>query len=555
MGLARTLAVALIGMEGQLVEVECDISTGLPGLSFTGLRDTLGDGVARPDPGRPAELRRRVAEPQDHRRTAAGRPAQGRLPLRSRGRHCSAGRGRPGSRGAGRGRGLDRRTGLDGRLRPVRGVLPSVLAARGRGVRHVVVAAANAAEAALVPASTCARRGPREIARVADGDGPALAARAARTACDRRAGARISPTSPDRSLPSGPSRSRRPAVTTCTCWGHRAQARRCWPSDCLACCPLLTIGLARGHRRALGRRPARRAARLIRRPPLQAPHHTASMAALVGGGSHLARPGAISLAHHGVLFLDEAPLFRRRRWTRCASRWSPGRRAARAAEGRCATPPGSSSSSPPTRARAGPAARCTCAPQARRRHHQRLSGPLMDRLDLRVPGRTGRSRPTCSTSPRSARPRRGRRTRVRRAGRSGRAMARHALAAQRGVPGSTLRKARWRCRRRGLRPAQDTWSEAAQRAWFRSGASPRVDVRRPRRPRDARCGGRRRSAVLPGRRHRGVRGMTGSEGGVPCPTTSCSRGLPEPGGRPADLSSGVARVRRPRRRRRPYPPR
>ena len=50
-------------------------------------------------------------------------------------------------------------------------------------------------------------------------------------------------------------------------------------------------------------------ARLVRRAPLQAPHHTASVAALVGGGSHLARPGAISLAHHGVLFLDEASEF------------------------------------------------------------------------------------------------------------------------------------------------------------------------------------------------------------------------------------------------------
>ena len=48
---------------------------------------------------------------------------------------------------------------------------------------------------------------------------------------------------------------------------------------------------------------------LLRRPPLQAPHHTATVAALVGGGSGLARPGAVSLAHRGVLFLDEAPEF------------------------------------------------------------------------------------------------------------------------------------------------------------------------------------------------------------------------------------------------------
>ena len=48
---------------------------------------------------------------------------------------------------------------------------------------------------------------------------------------------------------------------------------------------------------------------LLRRPPFQAPHHTATVQSLVGGGSGLAKPGAISLAHRGVLFLDEAPEF------------------------------------------------------------------------------------------------------------------------------------------------------------------------------------------------------------------------------------------------------
>ena len=58
--------------------------------------------------------------------------------------------------------------------------------------------------------------------------------------------------------------------------------------------------------------------------PYCAPHHSATMQSLVGGGQGLARPGAVSLAHRGVLFLDEAPEFSGGPWTPCGSPWRRG---------------------------------------------------------------------------------------------------------------------------------------------------------------------------------------------------------------------------------------
>lgn len=126
---------------------------------------------------------------------------------------------------------------------------------------------------------------------------------------------------------------------------------------------------------------------LVERPPWRAPHHQASSVAMVGGGHRAMRPGEVSLAHGGVLFLDELGEFAPAalealrqpleegviRVSRIhGSRTYPARFVLVAAMNPC--PCGGS----------GAPGGCRCSPAARARYHRRLSGPLLDRFDLRV---------------------------------------------------------------------------------------------------------------------------------------------------------------------------
>jgi len=127
---------------------------------------------------------------------------------------------------------------------------------------------------------------------------------------------------------------------------------------------------------------------LVTRAPYCAPHHSATMAALVGGGSGLARPGAVSLAHHGVLFLDEA--------AECGARVLDAMRQP-LESGHVVVARAGGMMRMPARfllvlaANPCPCGRhgmklgdCECRPSSVRRYRARLSGPLLDRVDLRV---------------------------------------------------------------------------------------------------------------------------------------------------------------------------
>jgi len=119
----------------------------------------------------------------------------------------------------------------------------------------------------------------------------------------------------------------------------------------------------------------------------RAPHHTASAVALVGGGSQ-PRPGEISLAHHGVLFLDELAEYDRHVLEVLREPLESGRiaisRAARQAEFPAAFQLVAAMNPCPCGYAGDPSGRCSCTPEAVRRYRARISAPLLDRIDLQI---------------------------------------------------------------------------------------------------------------------------------------------------------------------------
>jgi magnesium chelatase family protein len=127
---------------------------------------------------------------------------------------------------------------------------------------------------------------------------------------------------------------------------------------------------------------------LVRVPPFENPHHTATMAALVGGGAHAVRIGIVTLAHGGVLFLDEAAEFERPVLDAMRQPLESGHVTV-SRTGFSMTMPARfqlviASNPCPCGKFTGTGQDCSCSPQVRRRYLSRLSGPLLDRIDLRV---------------------------------------------------------------------------------------------------------------------------------------------------------------------------
>lgn len=121
--------------------------------------------------------------------------------------------------------------------------------------------------------------------------------------------------------------------------------------------------------------------------PFRTPHHSASMVSLVGGGSRLL-PGEASLAHNGVLFLDELPEFNRGVLEALREPMEDGAISVSRASGTVVWPAqfmmGAAMNPCPCGFAMDPKRSCTCLPDARKRYKDRLSGPLLDRIDIQV---------------------------------------------------------------------------------------------------------------------------------------------------------------------------
>ncbi len=126
---------------------------------------------------------------------------------------------------------------------------------------------------------------------------------------------------------------------------------------------------------------------VLRRRPFRDPHHSASMAALIGGGSR-ARPGEVSLAHNGVLFLDELPEFQRQALEALRQPLETGRATVARADAHVSYPARVQLVGAMNPCRCGylgdPEMACNKAPRCATDYQNRLSGPLLDRIDLTV---------------------------------------------------------------------------------------------------------------------------------------------------------------------------
>ncbi|MDR2895847.1 MAG: YifB family Mg chelatase-like AAA ATPase, partial [Propionibacteriaceae bacterium] len=404
---AKAASVALIGIEATVIEVEAWIGSGLPRVTMVGLPDAaLTQAKERcrsallsqrfPWPSQvltinltPASLPK-TGSHYDLSISAAVLMAQGLLPT-----GCLADVVLMGE------------LGLDGQVRAVRGLLPALMGARRLGVTQAIVPTEQLAEAALVDElvvrGVSNLRQLVEVLAGAPGEAPTIdmpvpvndSSRIDLNDVVGLAGAKacleVAAAGRHHLYFHGPPGAGKTLLASCL-------------PDIL---PVLSaeeaLEVAAIHSLA-----GIALSRLPSRPPLADPHHTASLASIIGGGARIARPGAVSLAHRGVLFLDEAPEFSSSYLEALRSPLESGEVVLSRSEMTVRYPARFQlvlTANPCPCGFGAGSAKCRCAPSAVRRYASALSGPILDRVDLQClvePSRRMLSTPTQSDGPTTA---------------------------------------------------------------------------------------------------------------------------------------------------------
>jgi magnesium chelatase family protein len=385
MSLAVVHSRAQIGLEAPPVTVEVHLANGLPSLSIVGLPETA---VKESKDRVRAALQNARFEFPARRITVNLAPAD--LPKEGGRFDLPIAIGILAASGQLSAQQLDRHEfigelALTGALRPVLGALNVALQTR-LSERALILPAANAAEAALASgADIRAARHLLEVTAHLNGDKP-LERQAPQTS------ARALIESLDLRDIKGQQRARR-ALEIAAAGGHSllmigppGAGKTMLASRLPGILPPLTDeeALETAAIQSLDKPfcPSR-----WKQRPFRAPHHTASAVALVGGGSH-PRPGEISLAHHGVLFLDELPEFDRRVLEVLREPLESGTitisRAARRAEFPARFQLVAAMNPCPCGYHGDPSGRCRCTPEKVSGYRARISGPLLDRLDMHL---------------------------------------------------------------------------------------------------------------------------------------------------------------------------